>query len=333
VGILEWRFVPIASMLFVCVAVDVARGDEGRAKVRVRVRSSSCIDERSLWQALTARTDKIERDDKSLETIDVELSETGPPATRASGTLVVVRGGQASAPRTLEGSSCEEVLQGLSLVAALAFDPGAHLAPAPAPPPEAPAKARETPAPPNARADQPTKRRIGLGGGAGPYAFGGDAVSVGVFGFVELVPDASGFGPAVRLGFLRATSEASAASPGFGTISTELDLLVGRASGSFVRLDLARGLRLRPWLGVDGGALRATPQAPIQGGARTRGWVAPTVSLRIEWEFFRYGFLETEATLAFPVIREELGVTPSVSIYQAPVVVPSALLAFGVRFP
>ena len=323
------RAVPIVA-LGVAVSAGNANADEPKHHVKLSlVASAGCTDETKLHDALALRSDKIVMDAASADRIDVDVSDRGTGLV--TGTLVVTRDGQSSAPKTLEGATCEEVVRGISLVAALAFDPEAKLAPrtseVPASPPAVPARA------PGVVAPVGPSWRFGVGGGAGAWALGADGTSLAFAAFVELARDAPGLSPLFRLGLSRATATATVMDGTFGAIAADLALTVGRASACVARWDLAFGVRIRPCVGLDAGIVRGSPRAPITGDGRSRGWAAPTVNLRIEWEIARTLFVEAEGLAAFPLVRDELGAEPRITLYRAPALLPAASFSAGLRFP
>ena len=324
-------------MLLVAIVVGHgAHADEPRHHVRVVVSSTGgCTDASRFFTALALRSDKIALDPASPDSVEVEVDATGAGAT---GRLVVRQKGQESAPRSLEGASCDEVVRALSLVAALAFDPEARLDPPRVAPvaPASPAPLAPTP-PVRTRGASPSPvsaaYRMGVGGGATGLGLGGESVSLGALGFVELARDAPGLSPVFRLGFARASATSSTTSATFGLVAADLALTLVRASGCVARLDFGLGVRVRPCLGLEAGALDATPRAPVVGASRSTPWLGVGPSVRMEWEIGRYLFVEAEGAVTFPLVRDELGAEPRVMIYRAPVVVPSAGFGAGARFP
>ena len=79
--------------------------------------------------------------------------------------------------------------------------------------------------------------------------------------------------------------------------------------------------------------LDATPRAPVVGASRSTPWLGIGPSVRIEWEIVRYLFVEAEGSATFPLVRDELGAEPRVTIYRAPTVVPFVGFGAGARFP
>jgi len=316
------------GVLGLVVVGSLAHADEApKHPVRVTVTGpAACADSAGFVAALARRSTKLAPSPAAADTIAVELAEA---RGAVSGTLVVTRGGAASEPRSLEGASCDEVVRGLSLVAALVFDPEARLEPTPAP-------AVSTAAPPRDRAPASPAApswRLGAGGGAGAMALGADAMSLAVGAFVELSRDAGGLTPALRLGFLRTTATATATSAAFGPVTADLALTVARASGCFARWDLGAGARVRPCILADAGVLSGTAGAPVAGESRSRGWIAPGLTARIEWEIMDNAFLEAEGAAVLPLLRDELGVEPRLTLYRAPPAIGSVMFAAGLRFP
>ena len=150
----------------------------------------------------------------------------------------------------------------------------------------------------------------------------------GYGGFAEIARDRPGLSPAIRLALLHAEG----GSPD-GPARAELSWWLARAEVCPLRVDVLRTVHARPCLGLETGALTGTPSGAARAQTRTRPWLAPSLSGRIEWEIYRISFIEAEASLSAPLVRDELVVDPTVSLYRAPALVPSARIAAGVRFP
>jgi hypothetical protein len=318
-----------------------ARADDATTPIRVRVDAPrSCATDDGFWRELSARTSRLERANESPSSLVVSVTEQ--PDGGARGVLRVERSG-ATSERTLTGATCQEVVRGLSLVAALAFDANAGSnAPEPANAnananADAAANAPAT-APANPRAPSPAAEarrpipvgawRVGLGGGAAVIALGAPSSVAGYGGFAEIARDRRGLSPAVRVGLMHAEG----GSPD-GPARADLSWWLARAELCPVRLDLLRTVHARPCAGLETGALTGTPVGAARAQTKTRPWLAPSLSGRIEWEIYRVSFIEAEAGLTAPLIRDELVVDPTVSLYRAPALVPSARISAGVRFP
>ena len=119
----------LAGVVTTTLAWD-ARAQDATTAVRVHVEApGACATDDGFWRELSARTSRLERATKGGASLDVRV--TKPASGGARGVLRVERGG-ATTERTLDGATCDEVVRGLSLIAALAFDPNAT-APAPEP--------------------------------------------------------------------------------------------------------------------------------------------------------------------------------------------------------
>jgi hypothetical protein len=338
----------------VVLAVTVAAPSVARAETVTAVdvtvdAEPECATESGFWRALQRRTDRLARgsgDAKASIALVIERSEGG-----ARGALRVVRAGNAEGKRIMTGASCEDVVAGLSLVAALAFDPAARMTldDAAAETPSAPTNALASPTPAAAPAREPapasaapptreepragaprppSQLRFGVGVGAGALAMGAPAVTVGYGGFAELGVDRAGLAPLVRVGILRA--DATSDLPVAGA---DLGWTLARASFCPLRVDLVASVGVRPCAAVDAGALTASARGVERARDRTRPWVAPAAALSVVWSVTRAAFVELQGRLAVPLVRDEVVVDPSVTLYRAPPVSPSGEIAAGWRFP
>lgn len=327
--------------------------------IRVRVAAApSCTDEARVWAALRTRSDRLARADGSgpaggEATIEIAVAETRGGTV---GDLRIVRGGVRSDARRVTAASCSEAVSGLSLVAALAFDPAARIALESAPPSEvgdatlpasdgartdAPGPAAVTSplsrdaatadpprAPPSRRAGKARARwSFGIGVNGGGLGLGTEpAFAWG--GFLEAGTDGAGLSPSIRLGVTRTVS--SAETP---VVATDLGWTVARGSLSPVRVDLAPSLSLRPAIALEGGVLAAAARG-FEGARRTsRPWAAVGLHARIAYAPTRRLFVEVGGGAVTPLVRDELVVEPTLSLYRAPVVVPVGEASLGLRFP
>lgn len=330
------------------LAPSAARGAE-RIPARVQVDApEGCASRASFSAALARRTDRLEVSEAGGASIDVTIRRTDGQAT---GELRIARGGPPSAPRRVSAASCEEVAEGLALVAALAFDPAAKIdvAPVAAPAPEpaaepaadpvaAPAEAAVAPGPVAAMApaarERPTRSqpqaartRVALAATGAAVALGAGA-TFGWGGFVGLERERGLWSPAARVGVQRA--EASQAASAVGA---DLAWTLARASFCPVRFALAPGVSARPCAGLDAGVLSASARGVDRARDRSRPWIAPSAAVRLAWAPSDALFLEASGVLAAPLVRDEVVVDPAVSLYRAPVVAPAGEIAAGVHFP
>lgn len=314
--------------------------------IRVRVDAApSCADEARFWTALRLRSDRLARADDEgparPPTIEVAIATTREGAV---GDLRIVRGGVRSDARRVTAASCSEAVDGLGLVAALAFDPAAKIvleeAPAAEPldePPSspaapAPAPARDVgpsePRPRSTPADAPRSRwafQVGVNGGAAGVG-NGPALAWGAF--VEANVDRGGLSPSLRLGATRTVSSTETPS-----VTTDLAWHVVRASLSPLRVDLDRAVSVRPVVVVEGGVFDAAARGFDGARAASRPWAALGLQARVAYTPVRRLFVELAGGATVPLVRDELVVDPGLFLYRAPALVASAEAAVGLHFP
>ncbi len=297
-------FVIVATRVLVPYAAH-AEGPVTVARVKVDA-SAQCASEQSFADAIRQRTDRVRISPSvAAATTTAAIEVAIRPASRGVvGDVRVIRDGRASESRTITGASCDEVTQGLSLVAALAFDPMAKAslrdetsdATAPTstegPPgdtsPEAPkaapkaatsapnetttnlanaitSPARNRDAQPPARSAAPFAWAFRLGGSAAGMALDADTTMTFAWGgFIEIERDAPGFAPAFRASAFRADATTNS-----GPISTSLGWTLARATLCPYRFDVAARIGIRPCAVVDAGVVSAEAfSAAHSGGAR-----------------------------------------------------------------
>jgi hypothetical protein len=229
--------------------------------------------------------------------------------------------------RALEGATCEEVIDGLAMVAALAVDPQADTSPR-APDAggtlDATADADSGLTPPPADLE-PDAAPLDAGQSGGwSWAVGANAEMASVVPSPEL-----GFG---------AFLEVRAEGPGFwtpafrGRALLSLAANVASASGSgrfqwaFVTLD-ACPLHLRlgtffsaaPCMGMDlGGILARGEGGTVASVEETRPWIALRTFVRLALHPLRWARIELEGGPVVPFLREEFVFQPSPTVFRSP---------------
>lgn len=325
---------------------------------------SDCVTEATFWTALARQTDRLVRatSNRTATKIEVMVERFHGDAI---GELRIVRAGEASELRRVTAASCDEVEAGLSLVAALAFDPTAKRAnstdasaassqvstvtPTPIesghtttsqPPASKPREAighsdaTVTPMMPplDHRESHLRERRSwtfaagAMGGGVGV----GDPGATFTFGAFAEVAHArpSAMSPSLRIGVVRAATSTDGAP-----VRADLGWTLGRVSVCPVRVDVSRGLTARPCIGAEAGIFTASTRQLVSHRDRSRPWVAPRLSAQLAWTPLAPFFLEIEGAVAAPLVRDEIVVDPTLSMYRAPSLAPSVEVAAGVRFP
>jgi hypothetical protein len=123
---------------------------------------SDCSSVDAFYAGVRARTDRVRLANagESATELEVRLSET---STGAHGELRMLGERGETDTRKVDGGSCSEIVEALSLTAALALDPAARVAPLPAQPDELPKPELSEPPPPPPPPPPPAKERSTLG--------------------------------------------------------------------------------------------------------------------------------------------------------------------------
>jgi hypothetical protein len=321
-------------------------------------------------RARTAHVRRAAAEETPTRTLRVRLEVR---SSAVEGELVLEDAHGAATRRSLSGESCEAVVSGLALVAALAIDPQASTAPSvatatapavavvggsgtaplptaaapeaadagadtapPVPAPSTqPALQEEVRVPVRARAPSESSRLLP------PWHLGGGVEGEGL-GFAA--PGAV-FGGGLFVSFSR--DERRVFDPAFRleavrTLKTSVDVTdgagsfvwtFGRAEGCPVRFRLVGSLGARPCAIFDLGVVDAAGEHIDHPASPTRPWVAAGALGRLEWQPVGPLWLEGSLGLDVPLLRESFVFEPATGIYQAPNVMLFGGLAVGVRFP
>jgi hypothetical protein len=298
---------------------------------------SECPDTEALFRAIKVRTNRALRaeQDPRVRHFRFEIATDG---SRYQGTLSIREAERESSPRRVNAENCEEVIQALSVVAALAVDPPKR--------PEAsqassaantsgasPSNESERPAettwqqPQPARAAMPSRTvtnaaspedirakqyRVGFGVQVGtltaPAGMGTGMVATEI-GFER----AGVWAPTVRLGVLR--SLAVEIEPEFGSAS--FTLTEGRLQPCALRIKLSSTMRFLPCVALHGGMLRAESRDVSNSRTEYRPWWAVGLTARAALETGMLG-LEFEVGVLVPIQRDNFRFSPDVAVYKFP---------------
>lgn len=276
-----------------------------------------CSDALRFAESVAARTPRIAPTDSKDADSTVQVRVEG---TRGSFVIAGKNGGEASAPRTLEGATCEEVVAALGLAVALVFDPDATDKPQPAKPEPSPAPTRfppppivspPLPPPPPPPSPPPPKIALGLYG----TVAGANDLPFGAMAFGELL--SRHVSARLSFGFQRATVEVASRTADFtwGLIVPDVCVL---------RL-VSAPLELTPCLGMALGVVEAEPQDIAGAAAFTRAWIAPKPMVRARLHLASTFAVEAQLGLELPLIRGHYTFAGQTA-YDVAAVVPS----FGV---
>lgn len=235
------------------------------------------------------------------------------PYTRGDLTVLYPDGSEAK--RTVEGDSCESVVDALALMSAMALDPAgasrSGLAGPQAEPPRAPEPPRQdVPGP----ADLAAEGYLSVGAGGGAVFGTAPAIAPEGSGFVE-VGRVTGrlWAPSLRASFDYASSGTAAVHGGA--------MGVVRSTGAIDGCPLAwrsGPLRLVPCLRVEAGALAATGAEVTPVRSATRPWLAAGAAGRAHYEPTRSLFVELTAGIEVPFVRDTFYFEPATTIFRPP---------------
>ena len=315
------------AILIVLTLASAARAQDAPEPIKIDYEApAGCPSRTSFAGEIFARTTKAR--EAGAETARVMHVRVVKRGDAHSGRLWIDEG----AAREVDGASCGEVVGALGLVAALAVDPQASMAPRPTPvaepappPPPPPAEPEKPPPSPPPRAE---RTRIGIGAGV-EAAMIADAVIAGrVLGQIELA--GSLFAPSFRAALVRSLDVERTPSLGSATLTwTKAGI-----DACPLRIDLVSdAIALRPCAAFDIGVLKAEGTGVTEARSRSRPWVSTGAHARLVWSVVRAFALEVEGGFVVPLLREDFFFEPNVPIYEAP---PIAGLFRGsavVRFP
>ncbi len=344
----------LAVTLLACVTsaarVAVAQDDVEAFGVDYRA-PSACPGPDAFFREVRGRTARA-RAARSGETARVLVVRIEARGERFAGSLSIDDAGARSTPREVEGATCAEVVGALGLVAALAVDPHASVAPRPvpstAPPDEAPVSAppekrapetppRATPPPaPSAPAPSrppPPERtangtpRFAVGLQAEVSAVAGAVGSGRLFG--ELVVGRGTFSPSIRIAIARSLEVDRPARIGVA----KMRWTTGGVDLCPLRVTLTTGVDALPCVGLAAGVLDAEGGAVGAPQSRSRPWVAGDAHARLVWAPLRAFAVEIEGGAIAPFFRESFFFEPDIPVYEAPPIAAFGRIGASVRFP
>ncbi|MBK7535160.1 MAG: hypothetical protein IPI49_07235 [Myxococcales bacterium] len=235
--------------------------------------------------------------------------------------------------REISGARCEDVVHALALIAALALDrAGAGAAPpaglAPAPDPPAP------PAPPPAR--RPASAAAPRSSTAREPRWQWHALTAGLLTRgVSPKPMVAALAGA-RVERRRLFHGWLAVAIGAHTSATEqgeVSFLWTTARGGLCwNLD-PEDLWAELCADVDVGRLRVEAAHAVRATTARRLWLGAGGHVGLAWPKTSRAFVQLQAGLLAPLLRDHVYLTPNVNVHTTPAVVPWTTLGVGVRFP
>jgi hypothetical protein len=289
--------------------------------------ASSCADRSAFIEQIRSRTDRLRdaRPDEPARTVEVTLTEV---PGGVSGYLRTRTPDGAESERTIQGSSCANVVSALALIVALAVDPEASTAPrrAARPPAQRPPPPARLPPP----APAPTR---GPGWGLGFQASVRTAVApdplFAIGGYLKLE---------LRSGPLSGGSAKLAVQHGRQTArvvggSGEIAWTDAHIDGCPWGFQFTRALSLAPCLGFDGGVVTVSGVEDTPNpDSVTRPWLSIGALARGSLSPLRWLALEPELGVGFPLVRDRYYLRPSTTVHDVPFIEFEGGVAIGAVF-
>lgn len=304
--------------------------DEG-VPVRVEVEApTECATAESFVARVRARTARARAAREDDEGPTYRLSVVSANG-RVNG-ILVADGGE---PRTLSGTSCNEVVEALAITVALAIDAESpepvdfpSTRPAASTNPAAPAPVSRTREAAGAETLS-TVWSAGAGVEASVTSMGALALLPTPALFAELGPHAT---PLLTPRFRASVATfAGDLNPGDGR--AEFRWWVGRLDGCPLQVRITERLVGRPCIGAEIGALSAKGLGISQASSSQSAWLAARGLATVAWS--AVGNLSFTANVGFsvPITRERFLFAPSEVVFTAPALAPFAGIAAAVTFP
>ena len=273
-----------------------------------------CSDAPRFAESVAARTPRI----KPTDAKDADAVQVRVEGTRGSFVIVAKGASEPSAPRVMEGASCDEVVAALGLAVALVFDPDAtdkpsspppsatRFPPPPLPPPPPLSLSPSLPPPPPA-----PRVALGLQG----TVAGANDLPLGVMAFGEILSRRAS--ARLAFGFQRATVDVASRTADFTWGLVVPDVCP-------VRL-ISEPLELTPCLGMALGVVEAEPQDIPNAASFTRAWIAPKPMIRARLHLASWFAVEAQLGLEIPLVRGRYTFAGQTA-YDVAAVVPSFAL-------
>jgi hypothetical protein len=280
-----------------------------------------CSTAEQLYEGIRARSERVQLAAEGEEgwEVRVRLRRVG---SRVLGELRVIHERGATDIRTVEGTSCDTVVQALSFTAALALDKVAEeTKPPPAPPPPV-----VPPPPPAVAPPEPDRPPFRLELGAQIL-------------LTQVVSPGANLGGALIARLTQRTGGALSPSFGLSLIHARNDLVPGadRASVQWtsatltacpLRWEIAHAVSAAPCITASGGWLAATGQGIASPESVARSWWSAGGLARAALSLGASTALEVEAGLAVPLFRRRFTIgSPAETVAETPVISPIASVA------
>jgi hypothetical protein len=272
----------VAAGLVTAAILRNASAQPAIENVRIDYRApEACPDRDWLLRRIRARTDRfrLKPDDVSARIFAIAIAESGG---RYSGTLEITEPGPRArtTSRRIEAPICNEVAEGLALIAALTIDPRARLEveeepekeqPPAREPVTAPPPPRPLPLPSGPEPEPPVLPYLSYGAGLAAASGIAPALLWGMQAFVEIGKAREGgwFSPSLRLGVRHLRRDGIVFNQGianFRLVSGAADVCLLRAA--------SRTFEIRPCVSGEFGSLRSEGTETHDPQQSERDWAA-----------------------------------------------------------
>ena len=325
-GLVKRAHVMGATAVAIGLVTANAQGDEEPPPARLRLEvEAECTNGADFAGRIRARSSRIDAGQAADATL---VAVTIAPATSGERIEGTMRVGESI--RHVEGATCEEVADALSLVAVLTFDPEAGGAD-PAPPSPVP-----TPPPPPPERPAPSRSPLGPAPAAEGWRFG--LGLHGVAAAIDEVPLGASIVGEMARGRELSTLTFRLAFTTYGARVEEgtraANLIWAFLVPQVCPLRVHTGpLSLFPCAGVAMGVLSSEPtRGVVRPKSFTRAWVAPRGAVRARVALAPRLGLEVEAALDVPIIRDRYAFGAN-EAYRVPVVAPAVGVGIAMELP
>jgi hypothetical protein len=288
-----------------------------------------CPDERAFIERVAARIDRNRLalgDDPNAATMSVDVTARD---TQSSGRLEFVDGNGEAVVRSVGGRTCDEIVSGLALIAALAIEARTTTQPAIEPQQLAapnPIAAERPSEPPSSRAT-PAQLGAGVSGGLDSSSSPGVAFAAGIYGEVAW---------RAPLRFVRVGARRVAGDGSVGERSATFTRWAARLEACPTSWNLGAHFELPACaafeLGQLAGAGRASHALPNPESDQIL-WSAVEASAGFRWQPDRW-VLEARGGLGFPLVRHKFVFKAPVDpIFDVPAVGWTVAIDVGAHFP
>jgi hypothetical protein len=283
--------------------VRIARADSGSVRVSY-AGPAGCSSREAFVRELTRRTSRI----RVSEAPDVAMSfavEVADRRARVVGTLSLIDADGIETERAVNGTTCDEVVSALALIAAVLVDP------------EALTRQASTAAADAARASTPSWRfrpRVALGVGLSTAV--GPGLPIGPLVELGLEAERNGArGPTLAIAALRLSSPTHTTDAG----NADFAATFGRLTLCPLRWPATGPFFASACAAFEAGALRAAGSQTLGEQSVSVLWLAAAPAASFEYRPLRVLGVGLDVLAVFPLVRDHFYFGPDIPVFSVPV--------------